>query len=273
MGHDEDPGRGRLLDNRLELDRPEVSVARIVARREDTAARRDLDDVGSHPNELTNLLPDLVRTVDEARRTAGMVDHERHRRARRVPVVAVAARLAEHDQRDLHPRPEEQALVDRLLDAEVSAAGVADARDPGPERVGQVAPGLVELARERPLDGAPEVDVADRDVDIAVEESGQDRPALEIEILVPVEARADRDDPPLLDGDVGGGRGGTGAVEQAPAPEHGPRHRSPPISSVALNTSEPAIPASRYDHRPSPSPHAASSSTAPGSAAAAYSRR
>ena len=206
VGHDEDPRRGRLLDDRLELDRTEVGVARIVARREDAAARRDLDDVGPHPDELTDLAAGLVRPVDEPGWPARVADHERDLRPGRIPVVAVAAGLGQHDERDLQPRAQEQPVVHRLLDPEVGAAGVADARDPRPERRLEVPAGLVELARERLLDGRPQVDIADRDVNVAIEQSRQDRPALDVDRLVAVQTRADAHDPAVLDRDVAIGR-------------------------------------------------------------------
>ena len=61
VGHDEHPGGGRLLDERVELGRPEVGVARVVPRRQDAAGRRDLDHVRAHPVQLADLPADLVR--------------------------------------------------------------------------------------------------------------------------------------------------------------------------------------------------------------------
>ena len=105
------PGRGRLLDERLELDRPEVGVARVVARREHAAAGRDLDHVGAHPDELADLAPDLVRTVDDARRPAGCAimngtwAPDGYQSSPWPPVWLSI------DERDLHPRPGDQALA------------------------------------------------------------------------------------------------------------------------------------------------------------------
>ena len=77
VGHDEHAGGRRLLDERLELGRPEVGVARIVARRQDAAARRDLDDVGAGPDELADLPAHLVgpSTIPDGR--PGCAMHER----------------------------------------------------------------------------------------------------------------------------------------------------------------------------------------------------
>ena len=78
---------------------------------------------------------------------------------RRIPVVAVAAGLAEHDDRDLKARAGDRPVGDRLLDPEVGAAGIAHGRDPDREGLAEVLLGDVELARERLLGVAPQVDV------------------------------------------------------------------------------------------------------------------
>ena len=66
VGHDEHPCCGGLLDERLELGRAEMGLARVVTRREHAARGRDLDDVGARPAQLANLAPDLVNAVDDA---------------------------------------------------------------------------------------------------------------------------------------------------------------------------------------------------------------
>jgi hypothetical protein len=77
VGHDEDPGGGRLLHEHVELGRPQMRVARIVARRQDAARGGDLDHVGAHAVQLADLAAHLVGPVDDARRLARMRRHER----------------------------------------------------------------------------------------------------------------------------------------------------------------------------------------------------
>ena len=253
VGHDEDPGGRRLLDERGQLGRPEVSVPGVVARRQDAARGRDLDDVGPQPDQLADDLADLVGTVDERRRAARMGLEERDLGARGEAVVAVPAGLGQHADRDLEPWPGDQAVGQGPLDPEVGAAGVADGRDPGLERRAEVAGGLEELVRERLLGPFPGVDVADADMDVAVEQARQDRPPGDVDLIVAVEPGPDVDDPAVLDRDIGRGRRRAGAIDDLATPEDHPAHRSssrpaagsPPASIVARKTSVPPGPVRR----------------------------
>ena len=67
-----------------------------------------------------------------------MVDEQRDVRTAGLPVVAVPAGLADHRDRDLHPRTGDEAAVDRLLDAEVGPARVADGGDSDVEGLAEV---------------------------------------------------------------------------------------------------------------------------------------
>jgi hypothetical protein len=277
MGHDEHAGGCCLLDQSLELGRSEMRVTWVVAGRQDAARCGDLDDVRPGPMQLTDLPPDLVDTVDDAGRPTRMRTDERHLRARWVPVVAVAAGLAEHGDRDLEPGTSDQAIDDGLLDPEIGAAGIADRRDPDRKRRLQVPGRLVELHRERPLDRTPEVDVRDRDVGVAIEHAGQDRPAADIDLLVAIQPGPETDDPVALEGHVRGGRIGAGPVEHPTSPQHDPRHASSswpsPGSSRARNRSAPLVASTRRWHQPSSPAHADASISAPAAAASANSSR
>jgi hypothetical protein len=125
--------------------------------------------------------------------------------------------------------PGTRPFVDGLANAEVRPACIADRGDPDPERGGEVARRFVERVREGLLGRSPEIDVADRHVGVAVEQAGQDRPAGEVQALVPVEPAPDIDDPAVLDDDVGRRRVGPRAVEHAGALENRPAHGSSPL--------------------------------------------
>ena len=129
----------------------------------------------------------------------------------------MTAGLADHRQRDLQARAGNEAVLLRALDAEVGAAGVAHAGDAYAERRRHVRGGLEELVRERALDDAPVVDVTERQVDVAVEQSRQQRPAGDVDALVAVEAAANLDDATARDGDVGRRGIGTATVEDQAA--------------------------------------------------------
>ena len=257
VGHDEHAGRGRLRDHHVELVGPEMGVARIVAGREDATRGRDLDDVRAHPMQLADLAPDLVGPVHDARRPARMRTHERDDAARRIPVVAVTAGLAEHDDRDLEAGPRQGSVRDGLLDPEVGATGIASRRDPDLERSPEVLRSLVELGGERPLRPGPEIDVRHADMDVAIEEPGQDRPIADVGLHVAVEAAAQPDDPAILKSDVGRCRVAPGAVEDAPAAQDRSCH--PGSSVVGTASGSAAGPVSiRARKRSTPSPAPAS---------------
>ena len=86
----------------------------------------------------------LVGAVHDAAGPPRVRHQERHVGPADAPVVAVAAGLAEHDHRDLHPRAGDHPALDRLLDAQVGPAGVADAGD---ARVQRLAAGSRPLRR------------------------------------------------------------------------------------------------------------------------------
>ena len=156
-----------------------------------------------------------------------MVGEERpHRAAERHPAVAVAAGLADHAEADLHPRPADEAVLDRLLDPEVGATGVADRRDADAERRLEVGGCLEEPIAERGLDQPHRVDAADDDVGVAVEEAGQDRLAGKVDRLVAVKAATDLDDAAILDDQVRLGGIGAGAVDDPTTGEERSRHGS-----------------------------------------------
>ena len=96
--------------------------------------------------------------------------------------------------------------------------------------------GLVELARERLLDGAPQVDVRDADVDVAVEQPGQDRPVADVDLDVAVEpgAEARRSGRPRSRRRRASGAA-AGPVEHAAAGQDGSGHAGSSITSSNEN--------------------------------------
>ena len=142
----------------------------------------------------------------------------------------MAARLAEHRQRDLETRPADDPLFDCLLDAEVGAACVADGRDADPKRGVEVPNRVVEAVRERCLEVLPDVDVTEHHVHVGVEEPGQERRPGDVDLLVAVQPDADLVDPSVDHCDVGLCDRRAGPVEHASAGKYRPH---PELLSLA----------------------------------------
>src|ERR1700719_739428 len=135
--------------------------------------------------------------------------------------VAVSASLREHADCDLHARAGDHSGLDRRLDAEVGASGVADRRHPGAKRGNQVSGGLVEAQRERGLHETPGIDMACGDMDVTVEEPRQDCLPGDVDDGVAVETPADVLNQSILDDDVGFAQWRAGSVEDpARSEEH-----------------------------------------------------
>src|SRR5215211_4347650 len=101
------------------------------------------------PDQLADLAPHGLGPVDQAVGHARVDRPELDRLPRREPAVAVAAGLAEQDHRDLQPRPGDQPVGHRLLDAGVGPGGVPDHGDAGGLGRPEVLDGLVEAVGER----------------------------------------------------------------------------------------------------------------------------
>src|SRR5215211_1780946 len=83
---------------------------------------------------------------------------------------AMATGLGDHPDRDLHPRSWDQSLLDGDLHPQVGATSISDGRDSDLQRLAEVVHGFVETKREGGLQVLPEIDVAEHDVGVAVEE-------------------------------------------------------------------------------------------------------
>ena len=134
----------------------------------------------------------------------------------------MAARLAEHRQRDLEARPAHDPLLDCLLDAEVGAARVAHGRDADPNRRVEVPNRVVEAVGERGLEVLPHVDVTEHHVHVRVEEAREKRRAGDVDLLVAVQPDADLVDPSVDHCDVRLRDRRAGPVEHASAGENRP---------------------------------------------------
>jgi hypothetical protein len=169
MRHHLEPGRACLPDDDCELLLVEAKVLETVERGHDASRRRDLDHLRARSDHLADAAAHTLRPVDDRARAAGVLGEELDPSAGGHPAVAVAAGLAQHRDRDLEPRPADEAFLDGELHAEVGAACVADGRDPDPERRLEIPDRLVKPVGERRLDQPPQVDVAEHDVDVCVE--------------------------------------------------------------------------------------------------------
>lgn len=224
VGHHEAPGRGRLLDQHFQLGGAEMRVPRTVAGREHATRGGYLDHVCALPHKLADATPHLVGPINDPRGRSWVHRHEVETVARRHRAVPVAARLREHPDGDLHPRTGNQSGLDRRLDAQVGTANIADRGGAGAERRTQVLGGLVEAQRERRLGMTPKVDVADGDMDVTVEETGQDRQPRNVDLVVSVQSRADVANQSVLNDDVGFAKWRAGAIEEPAAAK---KHASP----------------------------------------------
>ncbi len=225
VGEDVDPCRVGFLDEHLELVRTEVGMARVVAGGHHATRGGHLDAVGTRPDEFADLLPHLVRSVDDVVRDARVAGHHPDALTARPPSVSVSARLGDHDQRHEHPGPSHEPLLHGLLHAEARPSGIAYGRDPGVERGGEVMGGLEVPQGKGFLRLRDEVHRGQTEVDVAVDEAREDRRPRRVHHHVPVEVRADLDDPPVLEHDVGHGRVCGGSVEHRAAGHEGAGHR------------------------------------------------
>jgi hypothetical protein len=203
-----------------------MRMLRVVARREHASAGRDLQYVGPVADQLADDLPHLVGAVDERVRRPRVREEDRHVPAARHPGVGVAAGLADHRDGDLHTRAAGQSVLHGLTNSHVRSGRVADGRDADPERRLHVAHRVEELVGERLLHRLEEVDVAEHQVGVTVEEPGEDGLSADVDLLVAVEPGSDLQDPAVLDRDVRVGGLRARPVEDPSSGEDRSRHRT-----------------------------------------------
>ena len=138
-------GCRRLVDDRSELVLAELWQVRVRVERQDTARRRDLDAVGTGADELAYDAPQVVRSVDDAARPAGMLRQDGEHGTAQRPGIGMAAGLRDHRDRDAQPRPGDEATFDGRLHTRVGAPSVANRRNAQVEGLAQRLDGVEEL--------------------------------------------------------------------------------------------------------------------------------
>ncbi len=231
MGHDPAVEIGGRAHDHVELVLCEMRVLRVVGGREEPAGGGDLDHVGAGPDHLAHLASHAVYTVAHTVGEAGVGQPAGRDATARQHLVVVSRGLAEHRDRHLHPRADEHAVPDRLAQTRVRAPGVADRRDPEPQRRQEVRRRLIEAVGERPvLHRQLVVLVHAGEMHVRVEQPRHQRLARAVDTVVAVEPGAHLDDLPVVDRDIGIGQRRHRAVEDLPTVEHRPGHSVPSSS-------------------------------------------
>lgn len=152
----------------------ELRELRVIGGTEHAAGRVNLDDLGSRTQYLPDLLAYVLRAIAAAVGVAGVWLEQVELVARRHPAVAVSARDGQGANGDLHTRSRYDAPLDRRFHVRVGAAGVAHGRNARVERAAHVVDGLVEVERERSRQHRGDVEALYHQVDVRVDEAGQD---------------------------------------------------------------------------------------------------
>ena len=188
-----------LLDDGADLVDRELAGVRRVRGREHAARRHDLDPVGAGPDLQSRGPAHRVHAVGDPGRQVAHLRLEDG--AGRRPAVAVAARLGQRRAAHLGPRPREGPGGEGALDPGRGVAGVADRRHAGLQEVAAGLQGTHHEVRRGALDLIGDRLEAQAQVDVAVDDAGQDGQTGEIDALgVPGN---------------GGGRGGAGGGDPA----------------------------------------------------------
>ena len=205
MCHHESAGTGGLRHQHVELISREMSMLRIATRGQQATGCADLDHIGAGSHQLAYLASHLVGPVDDVVRHARIgVQFHRHVSTTDIPTVAVPAGLRQHRDRDLHPRPFDQALLLRFLHTQIGPARLTNCRDARGERASHALRREVEAHRERRLDIGRRREVTiDHEVHVTVEETRRDEMTREIDRFVAVQPHTDVDDATFLHRDVG----------------------------------------------------------------------
>ena len=130
MGRDSLALAARLEDGDRDLLRRQLRDQGLVVVGDEPAGGSELDPVRAGAQRRAHDVPHLLRAVDEMRRPARIDRRQRPLEARASEVgVAVAAGLADEDDRDLQSRPGRVAGGERVAQAAIGAGEVADERD------------------------------------------------------------------------------------------------------------------------------------------------
>ena len=153
------------------------------------------------------------------------------------------ARLADEDDGDLQPRPGREAGGDPVAKAAVGAAQVADEGDARLQREACVLCGLERPAADGSRQHLRHVDRREGDVVVAVEDSGQQPEAGEVERrrVARLQVLADVRDPAVLDPHVERAAEAAAGVEHVGLAQHvllGRRHGDSTSSASRLSSAE-----------------------------------
>jgi len=171
-----------------------------------------------------NPLAHLVRSVHDATRPAGIPSA--HVGATEHVAITVTSGLGEHGNGDLHSWPGYQTVVHRLFHAEVGTSCISYAGYSRVEGDLHVVDGLVETIRQGSVESLERVDVAHREMHVAVEEAGEHRLARNVDLLITAEPDTDIGDAPFLDANIGRCWRCPRPVEDISTCEHSRSHES-----------------------------------------------
>ena len=174
--------------------------------------------VGSGAQQFAGLALDSFESVGDTGGTAGVRGQERRFGAGDQVEVPVSAGLGHDVDGDRQPRAAHGAGLHGDLRAEVGAAGIAHRGHSALERGFHMGHGVVELEGERVVEVRGRRRSGTGQVDVAVDDPGQDRPARAVDEFVVGVVRSlsslrHRGDPSAVDDDIAGAGQESGAVE------------------------------------------------------------
>ena len=176
MGADVAPEGVRLLDGGGDLAGAELQAVERIIRRRHAARHHDLDVVGALAHLLARFLAHLGHAVRRAHPEAhGVAAMAAHAEIGAPARIAVSAGRADRGARDEQPRPRNVALLDRGLQTPVGAAGVADAGEAAVEHAEHQPRGARGHQGQRHGFEVADIDLAQGDVDVAVDQARASR--------------------------------------------------------------------------------------------------
>ena len=175
---------GRLVHRGLDLVDAILQAFQRIGLRGDAAGYHDLDVIGTFAQLVARRLDDFGNAVGNAAEPveAGATGAEVLRFGTQAG-FAVAAGLAERRARDEQPRPYEQPLLHRSLDAPVGAAGVAQRGKAAHQHGAHGGGGLGRHQGERRVGEESNIHFGEHDVDMGVDQSWHQRAAAEVDAL------------------------------------------------------------------------------------------
>ena len=178
--------RVRLVTERAHLvERERRILGPVAGARGGAAGGRALDDVGARADHRAHNAAHVLDAGGHAARQRGIARDQAGLVPRRTDAIADAADGRDDRHRRQQARADDEALVDRRLEAGVETAGIADGRVARPQRLLDHARGA-QVARAALLVELPacgQLVAVERQVVVAVDEARQDRGALDVDDL------------------------------------------------------------------------------------------